>query len=68
MSIDFVLRGMIVSLATPIAVELSHWIGERGWGQPISMRDWRRGTISFAQMNSPASSDSAADDITHFMI
>ena len=32
------------------------------------MSDWRSGTIYFAQMYSPANSDSAAEDITHLMI
>ena len=31
----FFLRGMMVSLATPTAVELSHWMGVGGCGHPI---------------------------------
>ena len=30
MYIEFILRGMMVSLATPIEVELSYWIGDLG--------------------------------------
>ena len=32
MFVDFVLRGIIVLLATPMAAELSHWIGDWGCG------------------------------------
>ena len=68
MSIDFVLREMMVSLATPTAVELSHWMGDLGCGHPISVRDWRSGTIALAQIKRPASSASAAEDMTFLMI
>ena len=68
MSIDFVLRGMMVSLDTPTAVELSHWMGDLGCGHPISVRDWHSGTISLAQMKRPASSASAAEDMMFLMI
>ena len=50
MSIEFLLRGIIVSLATPTAGELSNWIGDRGCGQPISTSAWRSGTIYLSQM------------------
>ena len=63
---DFVVLGMIVWLATPTPVELSHWMGVRGWGHPISVRDWRSGIISLAIVKRPASSASAADDIMFF--
>ena len=45
--------GMMVLLATPRAVVLSVWIGNCGCGQPISMRNCRRGIISLAQMKRP---------------
>ena len=68
MSIDFVFRGMMVALDTPTAVELSHWMGDLGCGHPISVRYWRSGTVALAQMKRPASSASAADDMTFLMI
>ena len=68
MSIDFVFRGMMVALDTPTAVELSHWMGDLGCGHPISVRDWRSGTMALAQMKRLASSDSAAEDMTFLMI
>ena len=67
-SIILLLRGTIVLLTTPEAVELSIWIGLLGWGQPMSMRVWRWGIISHAVMNRAASSASAADAITNLMI
>ena len=63
MSIDLVFRGMMVALDTPKPVELSHWMGVLGCGLPISVRDWRSGTMALAQMKRPASSASAAEDI-----
>ena len=68
MSIDFVLRGMMVALDTPTAVELLHWMGDLGSGHPISVKDWRSGTIALSQTKSPASSASAAEDMTFLMI
>ena len=68
MSIDFVFLGMMVALDTPTSVELSHWMGNLGCGHPISVRDWRSGTIALAQMKRPASSDSAAEDMTFLII
>ena len=68
MSVDFAFRGMVVSLYTPTAVELSHWMGDLGCGRPISVRDWRSGTIALAKMKRPASSASAAEDMTFLMI
>ena len=68
MSIDFVFRGMMVELDTPTAVELLHWMGDLGCGHPISVRDWRSGTMVLAQMKRPASSASAAEDMTFLMI
>ena len=59
---------MIVSLATPTAVVLSHWMGVRDWGHPILARAWRSGIISLAILKRPASSASAADDMTVLMI
>ena len=68
MSIDFVFRGMMFALDTPTAVELSHWMGDLGCGHPISVRDWRSGTMALAQMKRPAISASAAEDMTFLMI
>jgi hypothetical protein len=65
---DFIRLAMMVLLATPRAVVLSVWMGDFGCGHPIAMRDCRRGTISLAQMKSPASSASVADNMTHLMI
>ena len=62
------LHGIMVSLANPTAVELSHWMGELGCGHPISVRDWRIGNISLAQTKGPASSASADEDMTFLMI
>ena len=68
MSIDFVLRGMMVLLATPTAIELSHWMGDLVCGHPIYVRDWLSGTIALAQMKRPARSASAAEDMTFLII
>ncbi len=37
-SMDLVLQGTMVRLVTPMAVELSVWMGVHGCGQPILMR------------------------------
>ena len=66
MSIDFVFRGMMVAFDTTTDVELSHWMGDLGFGHPISVRDWCSGTMALAQMKRPASSASAAEDMTFF--
>ena len=68
MSIDFVFLGMMVALDNPTAVELSHWMVDLGFGHPISVRDWRSWTMALAQMKRPASSASAAEDMTFLMI
>ena len=68
MSIKFVFLGMMVALDTPTAVELSHWMGDLGCGHPIYVRDWCSGTMVLAQMKRPASSASAAEDMTFLMI
>ena len=65
---DFIFLAMMVFLAMPRAVVLSVWMGDWGCGHPISMRDWRRGTISLAEMKRVASSDSAAEDVMNLMI
>ena len=44
--------------------ELSTWIGDLGWGHPISVSVFLSGTISCAVMKRPANSASAADVIT----
>ena len=61
---DLVLHGMMVSLVTPTAVELSHWMGVLGCGHPISMRSWRSAIISLAMVKRPVSSALDADDMT----
>ena len=57
MSMDVVLRGMMVLLVTPTYAELSHWMGVLGCGHPILLRDWRSGAIYLTMMKRPASSD-----------
>ena len=68
MSIDFVSLGMMVALDNPTAVELSHWMGDLGCGHPISVRDWRSGTMTWEQMKRPASSASTSEVMTFLMI
>ena len=68
MSIDLVCLGTSVLFVTPTAVVLSTWMGDFGWGQPISMSVRRSGTISLAVMKRAASSASAVDDMTNLMI
>ena len=58
----------IVLLVTPMAVELLHWTGEGGQGQPISMRVFRRGTMDLAQMKRPEILASAAEDMMFIII
>ena len=68
MSIDFVAFAMILLLINPFAVELSVWIGVRGWGCPISLSVFRIGTAVRALRKRAPSSASAAEDITLRMI
>ena len=68
MSMVLVLRGIMVSLVTPNAVKLSHWMGVLGCGHPILMSSWRSGNISLEMVKSPASSASEADDMTVLII
>ena len=68
MSVDLVLRGMMVLSFTPTDVELLHWMGVLDCGHPISMSAWRSGTIFLAMVKRPASSASAADYIMFLMI
>ena len=58
----------MVLLVTPDNVEFSVYMGVLGWGQPISMRVCWMDTISLAVVKSPASSVSAAEDMTNLMI
>ncbi len=60
---DLVFLETMVWLVTPMAVELSVWMGVRGWGQPISMRVCRRGTISLAVVQRASNSASAVEDM-----
>ena len=53
---------------TPAAVELSVWIWDGGFFQPISIHVWRTGAISLAIMYSAPSYASAAEYITNLMI
>ncbi len=59
---------MIVLLTYPVAVVLSTWIGDRGCGQPISVKALRSGTISWAHLNRAASSASPAEAYTDLII
>ena len=68
MSMDLVLRGMIVLLVTPTAVELLHWMGVLGCGRPILVRACHSGTISLEMVKRPASSASEAYDMTFLII
>ena len=68
MSMHLVLRGNMVFLVTPTAVELSHCIGVLGCGHPIFMSAWHSGTISLPMVKRPASSASKADNMTFLMI
>ena len=68
MSMDLVLREMMVSLVTPTAVELLHWMGVLGCGHPILMSAWPSGTISLAMAKRPASSALEADEMTFLII
>ena len=68
MSMDLVFRGMVVSLVTPTAGELSHWMGVLGCGHPILMSDWFSGTIYLAMVKRPSSSASEADEMTFLII
>ncbi len=55
---------MMVLLTYPVAVVLSTWIGDRGCGQPISVKALRSGTISWAHLNRAESSASPAEAYT----
>ena len=65
---DLVLRGIMVLLVTPTAVELSHCMGFFDCGHPILMSAWLSGTISLVMVKRSASSDSEADDMTFLII
>ena len=67
MSRGLVCFGRMVEFVTPIAVVLSHSIGDLGCGHPISIRVWQRGTIVLAHLYNPANLASAAQDITNLM-
>ena len=68
MSIALLLFYWNVPLIMPLAVLLSVLIGVAGCGCPNSLHVIRRGSISRAFINSVPTSDSAADDITDFII
>ena len=68
MSMELFWRGMMASLVTPTDFELSHWMGVLGCGHPISMSDWRSGTIYLAMVNRPVSSALEEDEMTFLMI
>ena len=68
MSMDLVLRGMMVSLVTPSDVELLHWMGVLCCGHPISMSACRSGTISLVMVERTSSSASEVDDMTFLII
>ena len=68
MSMDLILRGILVSLVTPTGVELSHWMGVWGCGNPISMSAWRSGTISLVMVKSPVSVASESEDMKFLIV
>ena len=68
MSMHLVLRGNMVLLVTPTAVELSHWMRILGCGHPILMSAWHSGTIYLDMVKRPASSASELDDMTFLII
>ena len=68
MSMDLVLRGMMVLSFTPTDVELLHWMGVLGCFHPILMSAWLSGSISLVMVKSPASSASEAYDMTFLII
>ena len=68
MSMDLVLRGMMVLLVTPTAVELLHWTGVLGCGHPILMSACRSGTIYLVMVKRPDSLASEVDDMTFLII
>ena len=53
---------------TPSAVELSVWIGDGGYFQPIYINVWQMGTIFLAVIYSAPSYASTVEDITNVMI
>ena len=65
---DLIFLVTTVRLVTPTVVELSFWIGDLSWGHAISIRVWKNGIMFLAVMKSPASLDSAAEDMTNLMI
>ncbi len=68
MSITLDRFGKMVLFVTPTAVELSVWIGLRGFGHPMSMRVCLWGIILQAAIKSAASSALAAKAMTNLMI
>ena len=67
MSIDFGCLGIMVLFMVPNVVELSVWMGNLGWFHDMLMRVWCIGTTSATQIKSPASLDSAADDMINLI-
>ena len=55
---------MMVLLTYPVAVVLSIWIGDQGCGQPISVKAFCSGTMSWAHLKRAASSASPAEAYT----
>ena len=55
-------------MANPFAVELSLWMGDRGYGHFIYFSVCLSGTIALDVMNSPTNSASEAEDITTLLI
>ena len=68
MSMDLVRLGMIVLLATSLAVELSIWMVDLGLGQPISMRVWWSGSIYLSVIRSAENSASTEEDTKNVII
>ena len=68
MSIDLIRLGTVVLFVKPVAVELSVWMDDFGWGQFISVRVFCNGIITLAVMKSPPNSDLATEDMANLMI
>ena len=68
MSIDLSLLLAMLLVMTPSAIVLSVCIGVGGSLWPIVSNSWRAGIVSLQLMNRAPNSDSAAEDMTAFMI
>ena len=60
--------GTVVLFVTPAAFRLYFWRDGCRWGQTISTKVWRRGTICLAVMKRAASYDLSAEDMADLVI